>query len=157
MDWKTYYSRLYDWEESTQLRHLSALTDFGPSAEVCELATAFFEVKSADRLIRKALAASVRFTAEKVLGLKGVVSESLLLRLIRSIPHLTAGELDPFSCCMSQEAFRELAERHRFRVDKYGSLITPEMEEEERQLREDHINETAGRGFLPLPGCALQN
>ena len=48
MEWQNYYDRFYDWEESTQLRHLSTLIDFG---QVCELAKAFFEEKSANRLI----------------------------------------------------------------------------------------------------------
>ena len=73
MDWKSYYDRFYDWEESTQLRQLSALTDFGPSSEVCELACTFSEEKSANRLIKKALAAGVCFTAEEVQELEVVV------------------------------------------------------------------------------------
>lgn len=149
MDWKTYYDRFYDWEESTQLRHLSSLTDFGPSAEVCELANAFFEEKSANRLIRKALTAGVRFTAEEVLDLDGVVDKSLMPPLIKTVHPLTAENLDDFSFWLTKEEVQALAKKNRIRLDEYGYVMTPEDEaleleiqrEEEEARREDELME----------------
>ena len=134
MDWKTYYDRFYDWEESTQLRHMSSLTDFGPSSEICELACVFFDQKSANRLIKRALAANVRFTAEDVLDLDGVVDKSLMPQLIKTVHPITADELDDFSLWLSEEDFRALAKKNHIHVDEYGLVITPEMEKLEKEF-----------------------
>ena len=142
MDWKTYYDRFGDWEESTQLRHLSSLTDFGPSSEVCELANDFFEEKSATRLIKKALAAGVRFTAEELLELDGVVDKSLMLPLIQSVPSLKAEDLDEFSFWLTQEDLKALAKKHHVRLDEYGYVMTAEDEALEREFqREEELLE----------------
>ena len=137
MTWETYYDRFYDWEESTQMRHLSSLTDFGPSSEVTELAGAFFEQKSADRLIKKALAGGVRFRTEDVLDLDGVVDQSLMPQLIKTIPRLSAEELDELSTWLSKEDFLDLAQRNNIRVDEYGYAVLPEIEALEAEAREE--------------------
>ena len=137
MNWNTYYGRFYDWEESTQLRHMSSLTDFGPSSEICELACAFFEQKSADRLIKRALAANVCFTAEEVLDLDGVVDKSLMPQLIKTVHPLTAEELDDLSFWLNEEELRVLAKKNRIRVDEYGFVVSPEMEELEKELEKE--------------------
>ena len=149
MDWKSYYDRFYDWEESTQLRQLSALTDFGASSEVCELACAFSEEKSANRLIKKALADGVCFTAEEVQELEIVVDKSLMLPLIKSIPSLAADELEEFAFWLTKEEMQVLAKKHHIRVDDYGYIITAEDEalelemrrEEEEARREEELQE----------------
>lgn len=137
MDWKTYYDRFYDWEESTQLRHLSTLTNFGPSSEVCELANAFFEEKSANRLIRKALDFGVRFNSEEVMELSNVVDKSIMLPLIKSIPTLTAEDLDEFSFWLSKEDFQALAKKNHIRLDEYGYVMTPEDEAMELEIQRE--------------------
>lgn len=134
MDWKSYYDSFYDWEESTKLRRLSALTDFGPSSEVCELTCAFSDEKGANRLIKKALAAGVQFTSEEVQELDGVVDKSLMLPLIRSIHSLTAEELDEFIFWLPKEEMQALAKKHHIRVDEYGYIITAEDEALELEL-----------------------
>ena len=140
MDWTTYYDRFHDWEESTQLRHLSTLTDFGPSSQICEIANEFFEKKSANRLIRKALTAGVRFTPEEVLDLDGVVDETLMLPLIKSIPSLTAEELEEFTFWLSKNELQELAKKNHIPVDESGYVVTPEDKalELEIQLEEEN-------------------
>ena len=137
MDWKTYYDRFGDWEESTQLRHLSSLTDCGPSSEVCELANDLLEEKNATRLIKKALAAGVRFTAEEVLELDGVVDKSLMLPLIKSVPSLKAEDLDELSFWLTQEDLKALAKKHHVRLDEYGYVMTAEDEALEREFRRE--------------------
>lgn len=133
LDWKTYYDRFYDWAESTRLRHLSALTDFGPSAEICELACDFYEKKNADRFIRKALAAGVCFTAQEVLDLYGLVNQSLMPQLIKSIRSpITAEELDSLSFWLTPAELKALAAQHHIRLDQDGFAITPETEETDR-------------------------
>ena len=140
MNWSDYYERFYDWEESTQLRHLSSLTNFGPSSEVCELACDFFEVKSATRLIKKALSAGVRFTAEEVMDLDSVVDPSLMPRLIKNTSHpLTADQLDDFSLWLNGEEVRELAATHHIPLDGDGNVMTPDMVKAEMEEREAEL------------------
>ena len=137
MDWNTYYDRFYDWEESTQLRHLSSLTSFGPSSEVCELAGAFFEEKSANRLIKKAMAAGVQFTSDEVMELDGVVDNSLMPQLIKSTSHpLTAEQLDDFVFWLSSDEIRSLAKKYHIRLDEDGNVMTADMIEAEREALE---------------------
>lgn len=85
MTWQTYYERFYDWAESTQIKNMSSLTDFGPSAEVCEIAEELYEQQPATRLIRKALKAGVKFTAEEVATLAEIVDEGLVKDLRKSM------------------------------------------------------------------------
>ena len=132
MDWKTYYERFDDWEESTQLRHLATLTDFGPSSEICELAYSFMEESSANRLIKKALAAGVRFSAEEIEELDGVVSMSLMPQLIKNTSHpLTAEQLDDFVFWLSPAEVRSLAKKYNIRLDEDGNVMTADMIEAE--------------------------
>ena len=137
MNWSDYYDRFYDWEESTQLRHLSSLTNFGPSSEVCELANAFFEGKSANRLIKKALAAGVRFTAEEVLELDGTVDITLMPLLIKNISHpLAAEQLDEFAFWLSNKEIQALAQQNHIRLDEDGNVMTADMIEAEQEFLE---------------------
>lgn len=69
MDWETYYHRFYDWAESTQVNRISALTSFGESWQVAEVAQALMNEKAASRLIRKAIAWGVAFTPGEILDL----------------------------------------------------------------------------------------
>ena len=137
MTWETYYERFYDWAESTQVSYMSKLESFGPSAEICEIAQEFFEEKNASRLVKKALAAGVAFSVEEVLDLDGVVDETLMPQLIKSIRKLTAEELEEVSYWLSDKEFRVLAKKNHIRVDEYGLAVSPEEEELERQLERE--------------------
>ena len=140
MDWETYYDRFYDWEESTQLRHLASLTDFGPTSEICELASFFMEESSANRLIKEALAAGVRFSAEEVLELDGVVSMSLMPQLIKNTSHpLTAEQLDEFVFWLSPEEVRALAKKYNIRLDEDENVMTADMIEAELEALKAEI------------------
>ena len=113
MTWETYYEKFYDWSESTAASYLSRLADFGPSAEVCEIAQMFSEEAAANRLIRKALAAGVRFTAEEIGELDGVVPESLMPQLVQ------VGEREGY-CLLKKDADR---------LKEYEIIIPEDVEE----------------------------
>lgn len=85
MTWDTYYERFYDWAESTRLRHLSSLTDFGNSGEICEIAGELPNEKAASKLIRKAMASGVKFSADDIEELDGVIEDDLLEELTASL------------------------------------------------------------------------
>ena len=93
MTWAEYYDKFYDWSESTQINRLSSVKDFGPASEVCEIAEAFCDEKIASRLIRKALAAGVKFSSEDVTNLEGVVTDGLFMELTHSLGGSMSWEL----------------------------------------------------------------
>lgn len=137
MTWETYYDKFYDWAESTAVSHLSRLTDFGPSAEVCEIAQMFSEEAAANRLIRKALASGVRFTAEEIGELDGVVAESLMPQLVQTTSTLlTAEVLDELSDWLNGDQLRTIARQNGITVDAYGQVVLPPTEEEKQQERD---------------------
>ena len=84
MTWYEYYSEFYGWSEVTQISRLSSVEDFGDSSEVCEIAQQFFNEKYATRLLKKALAAGVRFTAEEVIELLDFVSYEMQEQLAKT-------------------------------------------------------------------------
>lgn len=88
------------------MRHLSTLTSFGPSSQVCELAGEFCEEKSANRLIKSI-----------------------------SSP-ITAEELDEFSFWLTETDLYVLAEKNHIRINEYGFVVTAKMEAEEREFQE---------------------
>jgi len=93
MTWAEYYDKFYDWSESTQISRLSSVKDFGPASEVCEIAEAFCDEKIASRLIRKALAAGVKFSSEEVSNLEGVITDELFMELTQSLGGSMSWEL----------------------------------------------------------------
>lgn len=93
MTWAEYYDKFYDWSESTQISRLSSVKDFGPASEVCEIAEAFWDEKIASRLIRKALAAGVKFSSDDVTNLEGVVTDDLFMELTQSLGNSMSWEL----------------------------------------------------------------
>ena len=93
MTWAEYYDKFYDWSESTQINRLSSVKDFGPASEVCEIAEAFCDEKIASRLIRKALAAGVKFSSDDVANLEGVVTDELFMEMTQSLGGSMSWEL----------------------------------------------------------------
>lgn len=110
--WDEYYSKFYDWENSTQINRLSALTDFGNSDEVCEIAVDLCDEAAATRLIKKALAAGVVFAASEIVDMVGVISEDTLnAAILSSKCHFTGEQLDDLYGTVSDEAFEEAVDR----------------------------------------------
>lgn len=85
MDWNTYYEKFYDWANSTQINRLSQLTFFGPADEVTEVAQELLNEKAASRLIRKALAAGVTFSAENIYDLMDCCDTATMNLLLAAV------------------------------------------------------------------------
>lgn len=134
MTWETYYDRFYDWADSTQISNISKLENFGPSAEICEIALAYVNEKAATRLVKKALAAGVRFTAAEVVDLDGCVSEMLLPELAKtaSTP-FSADELETISLSLSEPDLKAIARKNGLQLDEDGFVI-PEPNEMDAQV-----------------------
>lgn len=134
MTWETFYERFYDWADSTQNSNISKLGDFGPSSEVCEIALAFADEKAATRLVKKALAAGVRFTSEEVVELDCCVSETLLPELARTASTaFTADELDAISLSLNEQDLKAVALKSRLELDE-DNFVIPEPNEMNAQV-----------------------
>lgn len=69
MTWAEYYERYDGWQESTQYSRLASIKDFGPdgspSEEICDCIQ-YVDTRTATSILRRALAAGVRFRAAEV-------------------------------------------------------------------------------------------
>ena len=69
MTWAEYYERYDGWQESTQYSRLASITNFGPdgspSEEICDCIQ-YVDMRTATSILRRALAAGVRFRAAEV-------------------------------------------------------------------------------------------
>ena len=67
--WAEYYERYDGWQESTQYSRLASIKDFGPdgspSEEICDCIQ-YVDTRTATSILRRALAAGVRFRAAEV-------------------------------------------------------------------------------------------
>lgn len=84
MDWDTYYEKFYDWATSTQISRLSSLTSFGSSSEITEVAQELMDEQAASRLIKKAVAYGVQFTADEIYDLSGCCNTEAMNALLTS-------------------------------------------------------------------------
>ena len=130
MDWKTYYERFYYLSNSTQISYLSRLTDYGPSNEIAEVAAQLMDQKAAARLVRKALDAGVRFSAEDMPMLVDALDRETLNEVVRrSRCVFTNEQLDEIYCAVSDEVFEEAARRSG--IHPYGCAVYDEPDEDE--------------------------
>ena len=71
MLWEEYYEKVWDWATSTSVNKISQLESFESAEEVheviCELG--FYDEKGAARLMKKALAAGVKFDKDQLMEL----------------------------------------------------------------------------------------
>ena len=140
MTWETFYDRFYEWADSTQISNISKLESFGPSSEVCEIALAYVDEKAATRLVKKALAAGVRFSPSEVVELDGCISEMIFPELAKttSAP-FTADELDTISLSLDEHDLRHIARKSGLSLDEDNFVILEpnEMDEQVDQMLKD--------------------
>ena len=84
MEWGEYYKKFDEWATSTQISRLSALTSYGPSDEVAEVAQGLMDETAASRLVRRALAAGVQFTAEEICELVNCCNAAVMNALLEN-------------------------------------------------------------------------
>lgn len=140
MEWSEYYEKFDEWATSTQISRLSALTSYGPSDEVTEVAQGLMDETAASRLIRRALAAGVQFTAEEICELVNCCNAAVLNAL-----------LENSTCAFTREQFEDL----------WGAVDDAVLEQTARRCRvklfdddEEEDEEADGepeQAELPLP------
>ena len=108
MKWADYYKRYDEWQESTQYSRLASITDFGPegspSAEIADCIQ-YVESRTAASIIRRALAAGVRFRTTEITDIVDsgqIEDEGLLSKLICAYSGTHTGEqLETLLSCFS--------------------------------------------------------
>lgn len=111
MKWADYYSRYDEWQESTQYGRLASISDFGPegspSEEIADCVQ-YVESRTAASILRRALAAGVRFCTAEITDVveSGQIEEEMLLsQLIQAhIDAYTGEQLDTLLSCFSDSA-----------------------------------------------------
>lgn len=98
MTWSDYYDRFDGWQESTQYSRLASISNFGPtgspSAEIADCIQ-YVEPRTATSIVRRALAAGVRFRAAEIADIVDsgqIEDDELLGKLILAYSDNYTGE-----------------------------------------------------------------
>ena len=137
MEWVDYYDRFYDWAESTQISRISGLTGFDSSAEVAEIVCNIFDSNAASRLVRKAMAEGVTFTADEVIEMLDFLNDDIIEEVVKTCKeNFSAEQLETLSdYCMDDTVISAVAKRSGVRLT-YGDFEeSPQEEEPEKEKR----------------------
>lgn len=122
MDWDTYYEKFYDWATSTQISRMSSLTSFGDSSEIAEVAQEYMDEAAASRLIKKAVAYGVQFTAEEIYDLSCCCNQEAMNVLLDSAKcHFSQEQLEDLWGTVDDEVLERVAARNRVKLFDDGS------------------------------------
>ena len=115
--WDEYYEKFYDWAESTQKSKISSITDFGASDEICEIALEFYDEKAAQRLVKRALAAGVRFTSEEITELSMIMDKDTLSKMVdTSVSAFNKDQLDELYLSVYDDVFERASKRSKIDI-----------------------------------------
>ena len=117
MEWDEYYRKFDEWATSTQISRLSALTSYGPSDEVAEVAQGLMDETAASRLIRRALAAGVQFAAEEICELVNCCNSAVMNALLEnSTCAFTREQLEDLWGAVDDAVLEQTARRCRVKL-----------------------------------------
>lgn len=157
MEWDAYYKKFDEWATSTQISRLSALTSYGPSDEVAEVAQGLMDETAASRLIRRALAAGVQFTAEEICELMNCCNAAVMNALLEnSTCAFTREQLEDLWGVVDDAVLEQTA--CRCRVKLFDDDEEDEEEDDEPEQAEFPLPKRRREpklGFWTLLGAAL--
>lgn len=108
MTWDEYYDKFYDWANSTQISRISQLTSFGSADEICEVAIELSNEIAATRLIKKAVANGVEFSADQIIELMDALNEEgMNCAISASACTFTQEQLNDLCCAASDDVLEE--------------------------------------------------
>ena len=117
MDWDTYYEKFYDWATSTQISRMSSLTSFGDSSEIAEVAQEYMDEIAASRLIKKAVANGVQFTAEEIYDLSVCCNQEAMNALLNAATcSFTQEQLEDLWGAVDDDVLERVAERNHVKL-----------------------------------------
>lgn len=157
MEWSEYYGKFDEWATSTQISRLSALTSYGPSDEVAEVAQGLMDETAASRLIRRALAAGVQFTAEEICELVDCCNAAVLNALLEnSLCTFTREQLEDLWGAVDDAVLEQTARRCRVKLfDDDEEEEEADDEPEQAELPLPKRRHEPKLGFWTLLGAAL--
>ena len=129
MSWEDYYAGFYDWSPGTQRSYAYRLSNFGPAAEVFEVAQElqYHDRAFAARFLEKALDASVRFSPDQVLEMVGIMDQTVLGRMAEAtdVP-FGREQLEEIWGLIDDDAFQRISKRAGIdvldKVDQAGPM-----------------------------------
>lgn len=144
MTWAEYYERYDGWQESTQYSRLASIGDFGPDGSPSEEISDCIQcvdTRTATSILRRALAAGVRFRAAEITEIVDsgqIEEEEILEKLIQtSVDAYTGEQLDTLLSCLDDpEPVYEL-------IDEITSGPTHFTEEDVLALLPDLLDDEA--------------
>ena len=146
LDWAEYYGKFDEWATATQISRLSAPTSYGPSAEVAEVAQGLMDETAASRLIRRALAAGVQFTAGEICELADCCNAAVMNALLENAScTFTREQLEDLYGCVDDAVLERAARRGRVK------LFEEEDEEEENEENDEEEEDEDGDFEAELP------
>lgn len=154
MDWDTYYEKFYDWATSTQISRMSALTSYGASSEIVEVAQEYMDEKAASRLIRKALVYGVQFTPEEIYELADCCSTSTMNELLKSAKcAFTQEQLEDLWGIVDDDVLELAAKRNH--VTLFAENETEDSAEENELFFDEAVQGESKLGFFSKLGLIL--
>lgn len=158
MEWDEYYRKFDEWATSTQISRLSALTSYGPSDEVVEVAQGLMDETAASRLIRRALAAGVQFTAEEICELVNCCNAAVMNALLEnSTCAFTREQLEDLWGAVDDAVLEQTARRCRVKLfdDDEEEKEEEDDEPEQAEFPPPKRRREPKLGFWTLLGAAL--
>lgn len=138
--WDEYYEKFYDWAESTQIRNLSGLTNLGPASEVAEIIIELqSNVSAANRLLRKAVAEKLVFSADDLVEMLCNNDEALATEAVYlAADQLTEEDMETLYGMADDDVIFEICERRNLRLPE---ALCVEDEEEDLEVDEAEVSE----------------
>ena len=134
MQWEEYYEKVFEWAASTSVSRMSKLESFGPPEQIVEVIEeiGFDDEKGATRLLKKAVAAGIRFTAEQLMDLYTPCEETAVNDAVRfCADRFTTEDLDTLYCFCDEEVLLEIARTHGIKLpESLADCVQTEDEEE---------------------------
>lgn len=160
MEWSEYYGKFDEWATSTQISRLSALTSYGPSDEVAEVAQGLMDETAASRLIRRALAAGEQFTAEEICELVDCCNAAVIHALLEnSTCTFTREQLEDLWGAVDDAVLEQTARRCRVKLfdddEEEEAEEEADDESEQAELSPPKRRREPKPGFWTLLGAAL--
>ena len=88
LTWDEYYSKLYEWSESTMASRVSALTSIGKHEEVFEVIGSLDNEAGALKLVKKALELGLRFSLKQITEIECYLSAKGAVQLVESLENV---------------------------------------------------------------------
>lgn len=133
--WDEYYTKFYDWAESTQARYLSNLTSLGPADQVAKVISELqTNISASNRLLRRAVKAKLAFSSSDIIDFSYANDKELIAAAVKnSAARFTAEDMKQLylDAEVEDELIIEICQQQNLALPKEM------MEEEDDEEEED--------------------